>query len=228
MKMNNRWMRINESAKMPSSHGVIQGYSGIATIDTKHQIVVNAQAIGDGNEARHMETIVDSVRKTFRVLEPEENLFTSAVITADSGFNSETALQALIDRDIDAYIADPQFRKHDPQFSNQQEYRAKTIDRKRASKARNYFSADEFTFDGNGSLICPAGKPMKSRCPNWRDKAKRYTGHTYMGHREHCSACKKRSKCIRKKTTPARQVAKIVAPDCREAALRSISGRPWP
>jgi hypothetical protein len=66
----------NESAKMPSSHGVIQGYTGIATVDSKHQIVVDAQAFGDGNEARHMETIVDSVRKTFEALDPKKKVFT--------------------------------------------------------------------------------------------------------------------------------------------------------
>jgi len=38
----------NESAKLVSSHGVIQGYNGIATVDAKHQIVVDAQAFGDG------------------------------------------------------------------------------------------------------------------------------------------------------------------------------------
>ena len=206
----------NESAKMPSSHGVIRGYTGIATVDAKHQIVVDAQAFGDGNEARHMETIVDSVRTRFQVLEPEQNVFASAVLTADSGFNSEAALQVLIDRDIDAYVADPQFRKRDPQFANQQEHRAKTIDRNHASKARKYFSADEFTFEDNGSLICPAGKPMKSRCPNWKDKAKGYTGRTHMGHPEHCSACNQRSKCIRKKTTPAPQVTKIDGRFCME------------
>jgi len=32
----------NESAKMKSSHGVIQGYDGVATVDSKHQVVVHA------------------------------------------------------------------------------------------------------------------------------------------------------------------------------------------
>ena len=38
----------NESAKMVSSHGVTQGYNGIATVDEKHQVVVDGQALGDG------------------------------------------------------------------------------------------------------------------------------------------------------------------------------------
>jgi hypothetical protein len=131
------------------------------------------------------------------------------VLTADSGFNSEDALQVLTDRKIEAYVADPQFRKRDPKYTNQQEYRSKTIDRKRTSKARKYFGADEFTFDRTDALICPAGKAMKSRCPNWRSKTKGYAGRTFMGYPKHCSVCKLRSKCIRKKTTPARQVTKF-------------------
>lgn len=36
----------NDSAKMKTSHGVIQGYNGVATVDDKHQIVVAAEAMG--------------------------------------------------------------------------------------------------------------------------------------------------------------------------------------
>ena len=36
----------NESAKMKTSHGVIQGYDGVAVVDAKHQIVVHAEAFG--------------------------------------------------------------------------------------------------------------------------------------------------------------------------------------
>ncbi|MEO8444631.1 MAG: IS1182 family transposase, partial [Gammaproteobacteria bacterium] len=33
-----------ESAKMATSKGVIQGYTGVAAVDGKHQIIVEAQA----------------------------------------------------------------------------------------------------------------------------------------------------------------------------------------
>jgi transposase len=150
----------NESAKMPSNHGVIQGYTGIATVDAKHQVVVDAQAFGDGSEAQHLESIIDSVEERFHEIDPETDIFEEVVLTADSGFNNEEAMKVLQDRSIDGYVADPQFRKRDPRFANQQEYKAKTIDRKRTSKARKYFSADEFTFNDEGTLICPADKPM--------------------------------------------------------------------
>jgi hypothetical protein len=40
----------NESAKMTSSKGVIQGYTAVAMVDGKHQIVVHAEAHGEGQE----------------------------------------------------------------------------------------------------------------------------------------------------------------------------------
>jgi hypothetical protein len=38
----------NESAKMITSHGVIQGYNGQALVDSKHQVIVHAEAFGSG------------------------------------------------------------------------------------------------------------------------------------------------------------------------------------
>ena len=199
----------NESAKMPSSHGVIQGYNGIAAVDAKRQVIVDAQAFGDGHEAQHLESIVDSLDRTFRKLEPGGRVLEEVVLTADSGFNSERAVQAVLERGIEAYVADPKFRKRDPRFSNHQAYKAKSTDRKRTSRARKYFSADEFIFDESGTLICPAGKPMKSRGPNWRDKRKGYTGRSFSGYPAFCLRCELRSKCLRSPKSPARQVAKI-------------------
>jgi hypothetical protein len=63
---------------------------------------------------------------------------------------------------MDGCIADPQFRKRDPRFANQQVHKAKTTDRKQTSKARKYFTAGEFTVNDEGTLISPAGRPMKS------------------------------------------------------------------
>ncbi|MDD3381443.1 MAG: hypothetical protein PHD68_09585 [Rugosibacter sp.] len=40
----------NQSAKMATSKGVIQGYTGVAAVDARHQIIVEAQAHGTGAE----------------------------------------------------------------------------------------------------------------------------------------------------------------------------------
>ena len=41
----------NDSAKMSTEKGVIQGYTGVAAVDAKHQIIVGAEAHGTGAEA---------------------------------------------------------------------------------------------------------------------------------------------------------------------------------
>ncbi len=38
----------NQSAKMTTSKGTIQGYNGVASVDKKHQIIIDAQAFGAG------------------------------------------------------------------------------------------------------------------------------------------------------------------------------------
>ena len=199
----------NESAKMPSSHGVIQGYNGIATVDEKHQIIVDAQAFGDGHEAKHVGEVVDSIEKTFRGLDKKLDIYNEVVVTADSGFHSEVAARTVLGRGIDAYIADTRFRKRDPRFASQATHRAKSTDKLHRRAKSKYFSAAEFHFTDDGQLMCPAGNPMKSKCPNYRDRKKGYTGHTFIGHREHCAGCDLRSRCIRNPSTPARQVTKI-------------------
>jgi len=73
--------------------------------------------------------IIESVETTFSRLDPDTKPFESVVVTADSGFSSEEAVSAVLNAGIDAYIADPQFRKRDPRFAKQQEYRAKSTGR---------------------------------------------------------------------------------------------------
>ena len=40
----------NDSAKMTTSKGTIQGYNGIAAVDKKHQVVVLAKALVTGQK----------------------------------------------------------------------------------------------------------------------------------------------------------------------------------
>ena len=50
----------NESAKMATSKGVIQGYTGVAAVDEKHQIIVEAQAHGTGSEQELLVPVVEA------------------------------------------------------------------------------------------------------------------------------------------------------------------------
>ncbi|HVK54807.1 MAG TPA: transposase, partial [Burkholderiales bacterium] len=53
----------NESAKMATGKGVMQGYTGMAAVDRQHQIIVEAQAHGSGGEQALLTPVIDAMRK---------------------------------------------------------------------------------------------------------------------------------------------------------------------
>jgi Transposase domain (DUF772) len=69
----------NDSAKMAANKGVIQGYTGVAAVDAKHQIIVSAQAHGTGSEQETLVPVVDAIKP---LLTPD------TLLTADAGFSS--------------------------------------------------------------------------------------------------------------------------------------------
>ena len=200
-----------DSVKMPSAHGVIQGYNGLATVDEKHQIIVAAQAFGQGTEAGQLKGIVEGIRAEFEQLQPGAAIYREVVLTADSGFDSEASVRGLTEQGIEAYVADRKFRKRDKRFEQAQEHKNRTVDGKPRLKKKKHFSADEFVFEPNtGALVCPAGKEMKRRTPNFRNRARGYSGVGYIGKAVECVACRMRQQCIRNpEVTKVRQVAKL-------------------
>ena len=200
----------NESAKMPSSHGVIQGYNGVAVVDEKHQIVVDAQVFGEGHEARHLREVLDSVGQTFRALDASTDVLQQVVLTADSGFHSEETVKGVLERGIDAYVADNRFRLRDPRFASLQEHRGKSTDRTHSSHPRKYFGPADFPIDeGSGVVVCPAGHPMKCTCRNFQTGPNGFRGSFYKADAANCATCPLRPRCIRNPTTKARQMAKL-------------------
>jgi len=197
----------NESAKMATSHGVIQGYNGIAAVDDKHQVIVCAETFGDCNESGHLPEILECIEENCINSGISNNVLHETQITADTGFHSERNMKLVFDDHIDAYIPDNQFRKRDIRFENVAIHRKKTANWQR-QKGKKYFRKEDFHFDSvSGKLVCPAGKPMWLKCKNFQTGKPGYKGKSYMGHIKNCRNCKLRSKCIRKETTPARQIA---------------------
>ena len=94
----------NDSAKMATSKGVIQGYTGVAAVDARHQIIVEAQAHGTGSEQA---LLLPMVQAAAAHGSPD------TLITADAGYHSEANLKALAAQGRPALIADNQMRKRD-------------------------------------------------------------------------------------------------------------------
>ena len=113
----------NESAKMKTSNGVIQGYNGVAATDSKHQVVVHAEAFGVAQEHGLLEPMVEGARNNFQAIGAEDDVFNKAKLTADSGFHTEANMKMLAEEGIDDYVADILFRKRDPRFKDRERYK---------------------------------------------------------------------------------------------------------
>lgn len=101
----------NESAKMMSAHGVIQGYDGVAAADSKHQVIVHAEAYGEAQEHDLLVPMIEGVRENFRAIGEEEDIFHQASVCADAGYHTEENMTYLFEEEIDGYVADTLFRK---------------------------------------------------------------------------------------------------------------------
>ena len=192
----------NDSAKMATSKGVVQGYTAVAAVDSRHQVIVAAQAHGSGSE---QSVLLPIVRST-------EALRTSqTIITADAGYHSEANLRELHDAGIPALIADGQMRKRDERFKNQARYK-KLPDplydkgKAAASKKPGLYRPADFQYDEKDqTCICPAGKRLYSNGNHCTVNGR--THHKFTGAKRDCGSCAQRSQCLRHpERTPVRQV----------------------
>ncbi len=208
-----------DSAKLVSSHGVMQGYNGVAAVDAKHQVIVGAEAFGKGNDAELLEPMVKQVKETFQEL-GEDDIYRKAKVVADSGFHSEDSVKMLFERNIDAYVPDRLFGKRDARFATAERHWDLKALPGRSRRKRKYFRTEDFTLNpGNGKLVCPAGKELHVKDRNFKTH-NGYYGIAYMAKETDCRVCELRTQCLRNPDTPARQVHKL---DRRESSPGKVS-----
>jgi hypothetical protein len=56
------------SATMFTSHGTIQGYNGQALVDAKEQVIVHAEAFGEGQDHHHIAPMVDGAKENMEAV----------------------------------------------------------------------------------------------------------------------------------------------------------------
>lgn len=191
----------NESAKMATGKGVIQGYTGVAAVDEQAQIIVDAQAHGTGSEHELLAPIVQGTT-------PYRHADT--VITADAGYHSEANLQVLSDQGIDAYLPDNGYRKRDERYADQQRHKAKPdplYDKIPKDDKPRLFQPADFRFDATKlSCECPAGKRLYRSGTNIVIQG--YRAIKFKGTVKSCASCDLRAQCLRTPDkTRIRQVA---------------------
>ncbi len=189
----------NDSAKMKTSHGVIQGYTGVAAVDAKHQVIVHAEAHGQGQEHGLLEPTLEQAHKNLQSKPKDKR---KVKITADSGYHNEKALKYLDEHKIDGYIADTGFRSRDPKFKDYARHKPKA-----RLKPKERFTVEDFKVNKkNKTCHCPAGHAM------WLQGEDLKIGHhrfmKFQAYQVDCESCSLRKRCLRSpKQKTARQVA---------------------
>src|SRR5690606_8969864 len=77
----------NESAKMTTSKGTIQGYNGVAAVDKKHQVVIDAQAFGHGQEHHTLQPVLERIKTRYQDLGIRKDIYKGrhkVTVTADT------------------------------------------------------------------------------------------------------------------------------------------------
>lgn len=186
-----------ESAKMKTSHGVVQGYNGIAAVDARHQVIVHAQAFGEGQEHDLLKPMIVGVHETFRTIAGEKNIFRHAKLTADAGYHTEANMKHVFEEGIDAYIADKQMRRRDPRFADADRHKVRHRKERRQREGRpNLFKPQDFIHDPKKqTCVCPSGKRLYKNGSNITIHG--YAGVKFTAPQSACLPCALRAQCLK-------------------------------
>jgi len=204
----------NESCKMKTSKGTIQGYNGIATVDSKHQIIIDAEAVGYGQEQPVFKPVLERIKCRYQRLGVSDNIYKQGlIVTADTGYSNQGNVEFVRENEIDGYVPDNQFRRRDPAFEHQ---KAKHVKNKPTlHKSKRLFEASEFIVDVKKiTCLCPAGEslPHKNSGVDQNGNEKLY----FKGRLSQCRNCTLKHQCMRRpeaadtRTGHGRQVSFIV------------------
>jgi transposase len=197
----------NESARMWTSHGPIQGYNGQALIDAKHQVIIHAEAFGQSQDFAHGPPMLDGAMKNLRRLGHGEDYFTGKILTADSNYHSTVNISKCEEMKLDAYIPDRFFRKRDPRFASRR-------------KPKKRFRLQEFRYDeATDHYVCPSGKRLQRKARFVRDG---FTQRQYIADQKDCALCPVKRKCLITKSHKQRHLSVHMGIDLTHPLRRMV------
>jgi len=206
----------NESGTMVSSHGTIQGYNGQALVDDKHQVIVQAEVFGEGQDHHHVPPLIDGAKANMAAIGHDEDYFEGSILTADALYHGPNNLKKCESEGIDAYIPDKDFRKRAPGSKTKQRRSAWDIKRFRLKDFRPCKDGDMY--------ICPQGKFLKFITT--------YNGIIYRQYATDagdCMRCELKARCIRVKNAKRKYihfpVASVAGNRCKAMADKIDSKR---
>ena len=186
----------NDSAKMHTSHGTVQGYNAQAIVDSKHQVIVHGEAIGKGLDNDNLPPVVDGAKKNLESIGKSKDYFEGKILTADSSYHSVTNITKCNEEKLDAYIPDNKFRNRDKRFASRVGYRPRS----------KKFTFADFHYDGDkDEYICPNGKRLERFSKPGVHKGKFLR--RYVSDQADCRHCQLRAKCLRYKDAKRRHLS---------------------
>jgi transposase len=195
----------NESVKMPSSHGVVQGYNAQALVDSKHQVILAAEAFAS-QDHDNLEPMLDGAKKNLQTIGKDPTYFEGKQLTADSNYHSLNSLTVCKDQKIDAYIPDIQFRKRDPRFAGQERFKDGVHGRQQPEAKSSPFTAADFSYDESKQVyLCPQGKELSCHARNQTNRYRTYD--IYHARQEDCATCPARARCLSKPSSSRRYLS---------------------
>ena len=176
----------NESAKMMTSHGTIQGYNAQALVDAKHQVIVHGEAFGCGQDFGHLAPMLDGAKENLCDIGHKQDYFSGKILAADTNYHCASNIKKCEAEGLDAYIPDTRFRKRDSRFATQKRHRLKKTARFLPEQFEYKASKDEY--------ICPHGKTLTLRVKKIVNQGVIYR--QYVSDEKDCMGCPVKSKCI--------------------------------
>jgi len=173
----------NESAKLKTSSGYIQGYNALALSDARHQIILNAYAIGRQFEGDELQPFLRHSLDTAKQAGIPKGQFRAATFLADANYFSEHNCRFLLrDQKMQALIPDPHFRSRDERFQ--------------ARSSAQGIHGDDFTHDPKRDHYrCPRGKLLTLYT---RVRTGRHPGRKYRSQEHDCHGCPLAQSCLTK------------------------------
>jgi transposase len=186
----------NESAKMMTSHGTIQGYNGQTLVDKKHQVIVHAEAFGRGQDHDHIFPVLEGAKENLQKIGKSADYFKGKILTADTNYHSHRNLKKCQEEEMDAYIPDIYFRKRDPRFATQTRGQV---------KKEKKFVLEDFTYnEAEDQYICPNDNILKLNIKKHTVDRNIYS--RYMADAEDCKKCALKNRCFYRKNTKRRSL----------------------
>jgi len=172
-------------------------------VDSKHQIIVHAEAMGNGQDADNLKPMVEGLKQNLKTIGNLENPVEGTILTADSNYHTNENIDLCEQETIDAYIPDTNFRKRDANFKDQKRFRDGVNKPPKKKGKFEKFSPDDFIYDKkNDGYICPQGQLLHLITNHMVNRGT--ISRVFRIKNDACQSCLLRDKCLANKSAKQR------------------------